>query len=194
MSGSTITDLQVLDVRFPTSRTLAGSDAMNTAPDYSATYVILPTDRGDGLAGHGLAFTIGRGNEVVVAATRALRPLVVGTTLEAIAADMAGFWRQITGDSQLRWIGPEQGAIHLATAAVVNAVWDLWAKAEGKPLWKLLVDLTPEELVRCIPFRYITDAITPDEALDIVRRNQSTVGEREAHLREHGYPAYTTSA
>jgi len=194
MSGSTITDLQVLDVRFPTSRTLAGSDAMNTAPDYSATYVILPTDRGDGLAGHGLAFTIGRGNEIVVAAARALRPLVVGATLEAIAADMAGFWRTVTGDSQLRWIGPEKGAIHLATAAVVNAVWDLWAKAEGKPLWKLLVDLTPEQLVACVDFRYITDALTPEDAVELLRRCAPTKREREAEMLRDGFPAYTTSA
>ena len=134
MSGSRITSLDALDVRFPTSRTLAGSDAMNTAPDYSATYVVLRTDRGDGLAGHGLTFTTGRGNEVVVAAANALRPLIVGRTLEEIARDMGAFWRDITGDSQLRWIGPDKGAMHLATAAVVNAVWDLWAKAEGKPV------------------------------------------------------------
>ena len=174
MSGSTITSLEALDVRFPTSRTLAGSDAMNTAPDYSATYVILKTDRSDRLAGHGLTFTTGRGNEVVVAAANALRPLIVGKTLEAIAADMGHFWREITGDSQLRWIGPDKGAMHLATAAVVNAVWDLWSKAEEKPLWKLLVDMSPEALVACVDFRYITDAITPDEALALLRRCDPT--------------------
>ncbi len=194
MSGSMITGLEAIDVRFPTSRTLDGSDAMNLAPDYSATYVILRTDRRDQLAGHGLTFTIGRGNEVCVAAAQALRPLVIGRTLEAIAADMGAFWRQITGDSQLRWIGPEKGAIHLATAAVVNAVWDLWAKAEGKPVWKLLVDMSPAELVRCIDFRYITDAIAPDEALALLRRNETTKAEREAEMRRTGFPAYTTSA
>ncbi len=194
MSGSTITALEALDVRFPTSRTLAGSDAMNAAPDYSATYVALRTDRGDGLAGHGLTFTIGRGNEVVLAAAQALRPLVVGKAREAIAADMGGFWREITGDSQLRWIGPDKGAMHLATAAVVNAVWDLWAKAERKPVWKLLVDLSPAELVRCVDFRYITDAITPDEALALLRRLEPTKREREADMRSDGFPAYTTSA
>jgi len=194
VSGSTIRALEALDVRFPTSRTLAGSDAMNTAPDYSATYVILRTDRSDRLAGHGLTFTIGRGNEVVLAAAEALRPLVVGKTLEAIAADMGGFWREITGDSQLRWIGPDKGAMHLATAAVVNAVWDLWAKAERKPVWKLLVDLSPAELVRCVDFRYITDAITPDEALALLRRLEPTKREREAEMRSDGFPAYTTSA
>jgi len=194
MSGSRITSLEALDVRFPTSRTLAGSDAMNTAPDYSATYVVLRTDRGDGLAGHGLTFTTGRGNEVVVAAANALRPLIVGRTLEETARDMGAFWRDITGDSQLRWIGPDKGAMHLATAAVVNAVWDLWAKAEGKPVWKLLVDMTPAELVRCVAFRYITDAITPDEALEILQRREPTKREREAEMRRTGFPAYTTSA
>jgi L-fuconate dehydratase len=188
-----ITGMSALDIRFPTSRTLAGSDAMNVAPDYSATYVVLSTDR-PGLEGHGLTFTIGRGNEVVVAAANALCPLVVGLSLESIAADMRGFWRAITGDSQLRWIGPEKGAIHLATAAVVNAVWDLWAKAEGKPVWKLLVDLSPEELVACIDFRYVTDAITPDEALALLRRQAPTKRDREAEMRQRGYPAYTTSA
>ena len=194
MSGSKITALDVHDVRFPTSRTLAGSDAMNTAPDYSATYVVLRTDRSDGLAGHGLTFTIGRGNEIVVAAANALRPLIVGQTLERIASDMGAFWRQITGDSQLRWIGPEKGAIHLATAAVVNAVWDLWAKAERKPVWKLLADMSPAEVVRCIDFRYITDAITPDEALAILDRAVTGKAEREAEMRRDGFPAYTTSA
>jgi L-fuconate dehydratase len=194
MSGSTITALDAVDVRFPTSRTLDGSDAMNVAPDYSATYVVLRTDRGDGLAGHGLTFTIGRGNEVVVAAAHALRPLIVGKTLEAIAADMGRFWREITGDSQLRWIGPDKGAMHLATAAVVNAVWDLWAKAERKPVWKLLVDMSAAEVVRCIDFRYITDAITPDEALEILRKREPTKAKREAEMRRDGFPAYTTSA
>src|SRR5256884_1317470 len=179
MTGSKITALEALDVRFPTSRTLAGSDAMNTAPDYSATYVILSTDRGDRLAGHGLTFTIGRGNEVVVAAANALRPLIVGQTLEAIAADLGAFWRHITGDSQLRWLGPEKGAIHLATAAVVNAVWDLWAKFQGKPVWKLLVDMSPPDLVRCLDFSYVTDAVTPDEAIALLEANVPTKAERE---------------
>lgn len=194
MSGSAITALEAFDVRFPTSRTLDGSDAMNPAPDYSAAYIILRTSRSDGLAGHGLTFTIGRGTEVCVAAARALAPLVVGRTLEEIALDMGGFWRAITGDSQLRWIGPEKGAIHLATAAVVNAVWDLWAKAEGKPVWKLLVDMTPDELVRCVDFRYITDAITPDEALALLRRWEPSKPRREAEMLRDGFPAYTTSA
>src|SRR6478735_1900637 len=145
----TITELLVHDVRFPTSDALDGSDAMNADPDYSAAYVVLRTDAVDGLEGHGLTFTIGRGNELCVAAARALAPLVVGVTLEEIQGDMAGFWRRVTSESQLRWVGPEKGVLHLATAAVVNAVWDLWAKVKGKPLWKLVVDMEPEELVRC---------------------------------------------
>ena len=164
---TTITGVRTHDIRMPTSRTQAGSDAMHTDPDYSAAYVVLETDRADGIEGHGMTFTIGRGNEICVTAANALAPLVVGETLESIAADMAGFWRKMTGDSQLRWIGPEKGAIHLATAAIVNAAWDLWAKVEGKPVWKLVADMTPEQIVACVDFRYITDALTPDEALEI---------------------------
>ncbi len=191
---TTITGLSARDIRFPTSRTLDGSDAMNPDPDYSAAYVVLHTDHPAGLEGHGLTFTIGRGNELCVAAAHALAPLVVGQTLESFTRDMAGFWRRITGDSQLRWVGPEKGVIHLATAAVVNAVWDLYAKAEGKPLWKLLVDMTPEELVACVDFRYITDAITPDEALALLRGHEAGKADREAEMRAVGFPAYTTSA
>ena len=187
-----ITSLSVRDIRFPTSRLLDGSDAMNPDPDYSAAYVVLETDGTH--QGHGLTFTIGRGNEIVVAAVNALRPLVVGRTLGSFTENMGAFWRHITGDSQLRWIGPEKGAIHLATAAVVNAVWDLWAKTEGKPVWQLLADLSPAEVVRCIDFRYITDALTPAEALAILEHWAPTKGDRIAHLRETGYPAYTTSA
>lgn len=191
---TTITKLSVRDIRFPTSRSLDGSDAMNAAPDYSATYVTLETDSQASLTGHGLTFTIGRGNEIVVSAVQALSHLVVGKTLEDITANMGAFWRAVTSDSQLRWIGPDKGAIHLATAAVVNAVWDLWAKAQGKPVWKLLVDMTPEELVRCLDFRYVTDAITPQEALALLHRHAKTRGEREKEMHAHGYPAYTTSA
>ena len=190
----TITDLVTSDIRFPTSRSLDGSDAMNPNPDYSAAYVVLCTDSPHGLEGHGLTFTIGRGNDLCAAAIETLRPFVVGRTLESIAADMGAFWGAITGDSQLRWLGPEKGIIHLATGAVVNAVWDLYAKTEGKPLWKLLVDMTPEQLVACIPFRYITDALTPDEALEILRRNRPMRAEREAEMLSQGFPAYTTSA
>lgn len=189
-----ITDVQVRDIRFPTSRALDGSDAMNPDPDYSAAYVILQTDRTDGQAGHGLAFTIGRGNEIVVSAIQALAPRVKGRTLESFTRDMAGFWRHLTGDSQLRWIGPEKGAIHLATAAVVNAVWDLWAKTEGKPVWRLLVDLSPEELVACVDFRYLTDVLTPDEAITMLDRLAPTKAARISQMLSQGYPAYTTSA
>jgi L-fuconate dehydratase len=190
-----ITHLAVHDIRFPTSRAFDGSDAMNAAPDYSATYLILETDSAEGLSGHGLTFTIGRGNEICVTAAKALAPLVVGRTLEEIVADMGAFWRHlVTGDSQLRWIGPEKGAIHLATAAIVNALWDLWAKFEGKPVWKLLVDMSPQELVRCLDFSYVTDAITPEEALAMLERNAPTKSGREREMLELGYPAYTTSA
>ena len=191
---STITDVVARDIRFPTSRALDGSDAMNPDPDYSAAYVVLRTDNSMGLEGHGLTFTIGRGNDICVVAINALKPLLVGQTLESFTADLRGFWRRITGDSQLRWIGPEKGAIHLATAAVVNAVWDLYAKTENKPLWKLLSDMDPEQLVSCIDFRYITDALTPEEALEILRRNRPTRSAREEGMRKKGFPAYTTSA
>jgi L-fuconate dehydratase len=190
----TIVGVQAHDIRFPTSRTLAGSDAMNADPDYSAAYVVLKTDHPGGLEGHGLTFTIGRGNEICVTAIRALAPLVIGRTLESFTADMRAFWRHISGDSQLRWIGPEKGVIHLATAAVVNAVWDLWAKVEGKPLWKLLIDMTPEQLVSCIDFRYISDALTPDEALDLLRRQAPTRAQREEEMLRYGFPSYTTGA
>jgi L-fuconate dehydratase len=189
-----ITDVAARDIRFPTSRNLDGSDAMHTAPDYSAAYVVLKTDSPDGLEGHGLTFTCGRGTEVVVAAINALEPLVKGRQLESITADMKTFWRSVTSDGQLRWIGPEKGAIHLATGALVNAVWDLYARAERKPVWKLLLDMTPEQLVSTIDFRYITDALTPEEALEILRRNQPTRAGREAEMLRQGFPAYTTSA
>ncbi len=189
----TITDVVARDIRFPTSRNLDGSDAMHKAPDYSAAYVVLKTDSPEGLEGHGLTFTCGRGTEVVVAAINALKPFVEGRELESIALDMKTLWRQITSDGQLRWIGPEKGATHLATGALVNAVWDLCAKAERKPIWKLLLDMTPEQLVSTIDFRYITDALTPEEALEILRRNLPTRAEREAEMLARGFPAYTTS-
>ncbi len=190
----TITDVVALDIRFPTSLTLDGSDAMNGRPDYSAAYVVLRTDHPDGLEGHGLTFTTGRGNELCVAAIESLRGFVEGRTLESLTEDLGAFWASIAEDEQLRWLGPEKGVIHLATAAIVNAVWDLFAKVERKPLWKLLVDMTPEALVRCIPFRFITDALTPAEALELLRRNVATKGEREAEMRADGFPAYTTSS
>ncbi len=186
-----IRDMLVSDLRFPTSRTLDGSDSMHTDPDYSAAYVILTTD--EGLEGHGLTFTVGRGNELCAAAIGAFRHLVVGQRLADITHDFAGFWQRLASDSQLRWLGPEKGVIHLALAAVVNAVWDLYGKAERKPVWKLLADMTPRQLVSCIDFRYITDAITPDEAVEMLERHDGTKAERARELLRHGYPAYTTS-
>ncbi|RAP65249.1 fuconate dehydratase [Achromobacter sp. HZ01] len=188
-----IRSMRVLDLRFPTSRQLDGSDAMNPDPDYSAAYVILETDQ-PGLEGHGLTFTIGRGNEICCAAIKALRHLVEGLSLDSIRADMGGFWRHVTSDSQLRWIGPDKGAIHLATAAVVNAAWDLWAKAEGKPLWRLVADLSPEAFVRALDFRYMTDGITQQEALVLLRRQAAGKTQRIRTLEREGYPCYTTSA
>jgi L-fuconate dehydratase len=187
-----IRGLEVIDLRFPTSRTLAGTDAVHVDPDYSAAYVVLSTDAGS--EGHGLTFTIGRGTEVVVAAIEAIEHLVAGQRLADITADFGAFWRRLASDSQLRWLGPEKGVIHLALAAVVNAIWDLWARAERKPVWKLLADMTPERLVSCVDFRYISDAITADEAIEILARQVSTKADREAVLMRAGYPAYTTSA
>jgi L-fuconate dehydratase len=166
---------------------------MNPDPDYSAAYVVLKTDEA-GLEGHGLTFTIGRGTEVVCAAIRALAPLVVGINLDWIREDGARFWRRVTGDSQLRWIGPDKGAIHMAAGAVVNAVWDLWARAEGKPVWRLVADMRPEEIVALIDFRYLTDAITREEALEILSRCAAGKEERIARIEKSGYPCYTTSA
>ncbi len=187
-----IIGLHTLDVRFPTSQNLDGSDAMNPDPDYSAAYVILETDSAH--EGHGLTFTIGRGNEICVAAIEALRGRVVGLEMAWITADMGRFWRHVTSDSQLRWIGPDKGAIHLATGAVVNAVWDLWAKLEGKPLWALVADMSPAELVRCIDFRYLTDCITPEWALAFLTEQAAGKDARRADLIAKGYPCYTTSA
>ena len=181
------------DVRFPTSRSGAGSDAMNPDPDYSAAYVALETSD-PALTGHGLTFTIGRGTEVCVAAIEALAPHVVGATVDELLADLGGLWRRLVTDTQLRWLGPEKGVVHLATAAIVNAVWDLYGKLEGKPVWKLLADLSPEQIVACIDFRYIEDALTREEALAILRRNEPTKADRERSLLADGFPAYTTSA
>ncbi len=187
-----IVDLETLDVRFPTSRGLHGSDAMNVDPDYSAAYVILRTDAG--IDGHGLTFTVGRGNELCVAAIEALRGFVVGRTLDGIRQDMAGFWRSLVGDSQLRWVGPEKGVVHLAVGAVVNAVWDLWAREAGQPLWKLLSGLSADEIVAAIDFRHITDALTPDEARQLLDRQGAGATARMEEAERVGVRAYTTSA
>ncbi len=191
--GIKITDVIVKDIRFPTSRTLDGSDAMNHDPDYSAAYVILKTNS-NGLEGHGLTFTIGRGNNLCVVAIGLLSAFVEGRSLNSITNDFGTFWKEITGDSQLRWLGPEKGVMHLATGAMVNALWDLYAKSEQKPLWKLLADMSPEELVRCIDFSYITDAITADEAVEMLKKREQSKQERVNMLQKKGYPAYTTSA
>ena len=185
-----ISEVRVRDVRFPTSHQMDGSDALNLG-DYSATYVTLVTD--SGLTGDGLTFTNGRGNEICVAAVHALKHHVIGRRLDDVIANLRGFLRDLTVDKQLRWLGPEKGILHMATGALVNAVWDMWAKREGKPLWKLLVDLTPEQIVGAIDFTYITDALTPHEALEILRRQQPGKAAREAEMRRDGFPAYTTS-
>ena len=187
------TEFETYDVRFPTSLDLDGSDAMNADPDYSAAYLILRTDAGDGLEGHGFAFTIGRGNDVQAAGIETLRDHVLGLDVDATLDDLGGFWKSLVHDSQLRWLGPEKGVMHMAIGAVVNAVWDLAAKRAGVPLWKLLADLTPEQIVDLVDFRYLTDALTPDEALEILRKAEPGRAEREKQLRERGYPAYTTT-
>jgi L-fuconate dehydratase len=190
---SVITALHTHDIRFPTSVELDGSDAMNPDPDYSAAYVVLHTDSDDCQEGHGFAFTIGRGNDVQSAAIQALEPLVIGLPLEATLADLGAFWKRLVHDSQLRWLGPEKGVMHMAISAVVNAMWDLKAKIEGKPLWRLLADMTPEEIVALVDFRYISDALTPAEALWILRRIEAGKAARIERLVADGYPAYTTS-
>ncbi len=193
-----ITAVDVLDVRFPTSDALDGSDAMHPDPDYSAAYVVLRTDGRDAddpsRQGHGLAFTIGRGTEIVCRAIDALTPLVLGLDVEELGRSLGPFARRLTGDSQLRWIGPEKGAIHLAVAAIVNAAWDLRAKREGQPLWRLLADLSPEQLVELVDFTYLTDVLTPTAAVELLRAQQPGRADRIAHLERDGYPAYTTSA
>ncbi|MHB1171611.1 MAG: L-fuconate dehydratase [Lacisediminihabitans sp.] len=190
---STIIALETSDVRFPTSTSLDGSDAMNLDPDYSASYLRIRTDADDGLEGHGFVFTIGRGNDVEVAAIQALSGHLLGRTVEDLLGDMGGIWRELVYDSQLRWLGPEKGVMHMAIGAVVNALWDLKAKREGKPLWQLLASLSPEEIVVLIDFRYLTDALTRDEALEILRRAEPGRAAREDVLVESGYPAYTTT-
>ncbi|WP_240746712.1 enolase C-terminal domain-like protein [Cryptosporangium phraense] len=186
---STIVGLETRDVRFPTSRSLDGSDAMNPQPDYSAAYVVLRTSDGD--EGHSLVFTIGRGNDVQVAAIQALEPLVVGLPVDPTLADLGGFARRISGDSQFRWLGPDKGVIAMASGAIVNAAWDLRARRENKPLWRLLAEMSPEQIVDLVDFRYLRDALTPAEALEILRADGRDV--RQQRLLDSGYPAYTTT-
>ncbi|HEX5617651.1 MAG TPA: enolase C-terminal domain-like protein [Solirubrobacteraceae bacterium] len=189
--GATVTGLAVRDVRFPTSRDRDGSDAMNPLPDYSATYVTLETSTGEN--GTSLVFTIGRGNDVQGAAVAALAPLVQGLPLDDLLADLGGFSRYLVGDSPTRWLGPEKGIAHMAVGAVLNAAWDLKARLAGKPLWKLLADLSAEQLVDLVDFRYLEDALTPDEALELLRAAEPGRAAREARLLAEGYPAYTTT-
>jgi L-fuconate dehydratase len=181
----------VLDLRFPTSRESIGSDAVNKNPDYSAAYCILHTDSGS--TGYGLTFTLGRGTELCVGAARYLAGFVTGRRLSALTDDMRAFSRQLTEDNQFRWLGPEKGVTHLAAAAVINAVWDLYARQQNKPLWRLLADMSPEEIVRLVDFRYIDDAITEEEALALLRAQRAGREARIADLERDGYPAYTTS-
>src|ERR1700727_2015813 len=191
MSEITIKSVQVIDLRFPTSRESIGSDAVNKDPDYSAAYCVLSTD--SGLEGHGLTFTLGRGTELCVMALEYLVRFVKGRTLSSITDDFVAFSSQLTDESQFRWLGPEKGVIQLACGALVNAIWDLYAKAEGKPVWRLLADMTPDQIVAAIDFRYIADALSPAEALEILRKGKQGQAERIAFLEENGYPAYTTS-
>ena len=192
MSDAKITNVRVLDLRFPTSRQQIGSDAVNRDPDYSAAYCILETDAG--VEGYGLAFTLGHGTELCVLALQYLSRFVRGRTLSSVTDDTVAFSRQLTEDSQFRWLGPEKGVIHLAAAALINAVWDLYARTQGKPLWKLLSDFEPEQIVRCVDFKYIEDALTPQEALDLLKTHSPCQATRLQYLEKHGYPAYTTSA
>ncbi|MFE5687037.1 enolase C-terminal domain-like protein [Streptomyces sp. NPDC056512] len=193
-----IVDVETIDVRFPTSKDLDGSDAMNDSPDYSAAYVVLRVGGGDKLTdvseGHGFTFTIGRGNDLAVQAARAIGERAIGLSVAEIVGDLGGFSRHLLGDSQLRWLGPDKGAIHLGTAAVVNAAWDLAAKLAGKPVWKLLADFSPQQLVDLVDWRYLKDALTPQAALEMLESRVPGRAEREAYVRRHGYPAYTTSA
>ncbi|WP_182909676.1 enolase C-terminal domain-like protein [Microbispora sp. H13382] len=186
-----ITSVDVIDIRFPTSATLDGSDAMNPDGDYSAAYVVLETD-GD-LAGHGLTFTIGRGNDLCVAAARQIGARLAGRDVDELAGDLGGLYREIMSDSQMRWLGPEKGVVHLAAAAVLNAAWDLAARRAGVPLWRLIADMSPEELVAACDFRYLSDVLTPAEAVEMLARLAPTRGERIAELAARGYPAYNTT-
>jgi L-fuconate dehydratase len=192
-SPARIVAMDVLDVRFPTSEHLDGSDAMNPEPDYSAAYLQLRTDAGDGHEGHALAFTTGRGNDVQAHAIAALAPYVVGRRVDEVCGDLGGFARTLVHDPQLRWLGPEKGVIHMATGAVVNAAWDLAAKRAGKPVWRFLGEMSPEQIVAQVDFRWLSDALTPGDALDILRRARSGRDERIALLLDRGYPAYTTT-
>jgi len=193
MADNRLVAVETHDIRFPTSLHLDGSDAMSPDPDYSAAYVVVRTDADDGHEGHGFAFTIGRGNDIQTNAIASLAPYLVGRPLETLLGDMGAVYREFVYDSQLRWLGPEKGVMHMAISAVVNALWDLKAKRAGLALWQLLAAMSPEEIVALVDFRYLTDALTPSEALAILREGAAGRAERAAELLEHGYPAYTTT-
>lgn len=187
-----IISLKTYDIRFPTSENLDGSDAINKDPDYSAAYVELTTELGN--KGYGLVFTIGRGNDICCQAIESMKHLVIGYDFNNIKANIAKFYDALRGDSQLRWLGPEKGVIHMAAGAIVNAAWDMWARDANKPLWRLLSDMTAEAFVNCLDFRYVTDVLTKDEALAMVTKNQATKAQRIKYIEDNGYPSYTTSA
>jgi L-fuconate dehydratase len=190
---TTITGFETFDVRFPTSQQLDGSDAMNPSPDYSAAYLIIKGDSPSGLAGHSFVFTIGRGNDIELAAIRALEPFLVGRDLDSVLDNLGALSAELIGDSPLRWLGPERGVVHMAIGAVLNACWDLAAKRAGKPLWQLLADLSPTQIVDLVDFRYLADALTRDEAIALLERGAEGKAERFGSLRRDGYPAYTTT-
>ncbi len=190
---TTIVGFDTFDVRFPTSRTLDGSDAMNQSPDYSAAALVLRTDAADGLAGHSHVFTIGRGNDIQLAAVRALEPLLANRDVDEVLSDLGALSRRLVGDSPLRWLGPERGVVHMAIGAVLNACWDLAARRAGKPLWRFLADMSAEEIVSLVDFRYLTDALTPDDALELLERGTYGRAGRRQVLERDGYPAYTTA-
>ena len=188
-----IVGFETHDIRFPTSANLDGSDAMNPSPDYSAASLVVRTDGPDSLAGHAHVFTIGRGNDIQLSAVRALEPWLAGRDVDEILADLGGLSRQLVGDSPLRWLGPERGVVHMAIGAVLNACWDLAARRAGKPLWRLLADLSPAEITDLVDFRYLADALTRDEALELLERGAAGKAERMETLAQDGYPAYATS-
>lgn len=190
---SFITSVETIDVRFPTSLSLDGSDAMNPDPDYSAAYLVVRTNAADALEGHGFVFTIGRGNDVQAQAVALVAERLVGRDTESVLTDMGGLWRELVYDSQLRWLGPEKGVMHMAIGAVVNALWDLKAKRAGLPLWRLLARMSPEEIADLVDFRYLGDALTRDDALAILRSAESGRATRTERLLDEGYPAYTTT-
>lgn len=190
---TTITSFQTFDLRFPTSQQRDGSDAMNPDPDYSAAYVILQTDSSQ-LSGYGMTFSIGRGNEICVAGIQSLAQLLVGQNIEHLMKSPVDLYRRLTGDSQLRWVGPEKGVIHLAAAAVINAVWDLYARLHQKPVWQLVCEMSPDQIADCVDFRYLTDALTRAEAVELLQRQAAGRAERIHQLQDVGYPSYTTSA